>query len=412
MISRKDFDDELNEIYSKANGKPKFSEEKVLELCLKHKSLSSGKNWKKLACMLGFDESEGEKLRKWTLRQQKKLEIKLEDLSPAEEFAAEEASGTENTAEIFQKLYKEKTQIRDTFNAYRRELREDSRIDRMRDTIKETVALLNILPSYQYIPSVPSKSTSEAIMMLSDLHIGVNCNNFYNKYNIKIAKQRVDKYVEKVIKYCLANNVRRLTVLNLGDDIHGIIHTNARVQQETDAVTQTMVAAEIIAEALNKLTKAAPEVYYKSCSDNHSRMSPNKEESIQEESLGRFVDWMLQERLKDKSILFVEDNLDHSLGKFTLLNGKKVVFSHGHLDSRNQAFQNYIGATREFIDYILLSHWHNSQIKGFQGSKVFINGSVVGTEDYALSKRLFSDPEQLLLIFKDEDLIVQFISLK
>ena len=41
--------------------------------------------------MLGFDESEGEKLRKWTLRQQKKLEIKLEDLSPAEEFAAEEA---------------------------------------------------------------------------------------------------------------------------------------------------------------------------------------------------------------------------------------------------------------------------------------------------------------------------------
>ena len=82
-------------------------------------------------------------------------------------------------------MYKEKTQIRDTFNAYRRELREDSRIDRMRDTIKETVALLNILPSYQYIPSVPSKSTSEAIMMLSDLHIGVNCNNFYNKYNIK-----------------------------------------------------------------------------------------------------------------------------------------------------------------------------------------------------------------------------------
>ena len=112
----------------------------------------------------------------------------------------------------------------------------------------------------------------------------------------------------------------------MGDDIHGIIHTNARVQQETDAVTQTMVAAEIIAEALNKLTKAAPEVYYKSCSDNHSRMSPNKEESIQEESLSRFVDWMLQERLKDKSILFVEDNLDHSLGKFTLLNGKKVVF--------------------------------------------------------------------------------------
>ena len=39
--------------------------------------------------------------------------------------------------------------------------------------------------------------------------------------------------------------------------------------------------------------------------------------------------------------------------------------------------------------------------KAFNGFKIFVNGSIVGTEQYALSKRLFSIPEQKLLIFDE-----------
>ena len=44
----------------------------------------------------------------------------------------------------------------------------------------------------------------------------------------------------------------------------------------------------------------------------------------------------------------------------------------------------------EFIDYVLLAHFHSSATKSFQGSTLFINGSLVGTEDFAFGRRLFN----------------------
>ena len=67
-------------------------------------------------------------------------------------------------------------------------------------------------------------------------------------------------------------------MLNLGDMIQGIIHTNARMYVQYDAITQTMKAAELIANFLNVIQSAAPEITYRSCVDNHSRMFANKNE--------------------------------------------------------------------------------------------------------------------------------------
>lgn len=99
-----------------------------------------------------------------------------------------------------------------------------------------------------------------------------------------------------------------------------------------------MVASEILADALNVLQKAAPKVVYRSVVDNHSRLSPNKDESLESESMSKLIDWYLMERLKDSSIVWQCDNIDDTIGKFDLLNGKKVMFAHGHLDSASQAF--------------------------------------------------------------------------
>ena len=50
--------------------------------------------------------------------------------------------------------------------------------------------------------------------------------------------------------------------------------------------------------------------------------------------------------------------------------------------------------------------------KTFNGMKVYVTGSIIGTDPYAYGKRLFSDPEQKLLVF-DEDSVLDFdINLK
>ena len=185
--------------------------------------------------------------------------------------------------------------------------------------------------------------------------------------------------------------------------IAGTIHVNARIEQELNASDQTITAAELLAQVCNELTTVCPNVTYRSVVDNHARITPDKESHIEKENFNRVIDWYLKERLKNTRIIFKDDNLDIGLGKFTLKNGKKVMFSHGHQDNYNQIFQALVGASKEYVDIILIGHFHSAKMKTFQGCKVFINGSIVGTEQYALSKRLFGDPEQTLLIFTGKD---------
>jgi hypothetical protein len=191
----------------------------------------------------------------------------------------------------------------------------------------------------------------------------------------------------------------------MGDMIHGIIHTNARIEVGLVVTEQIMKAAELIAQALNRLQESAPEVIYRSVVDNHSRAMANKEEHIEKENFNKIIDWFVEERLKHTKIKFIHDNLDDGLGTFTLINGKTVVFAHGHQDSINNVFQNFIGATNKFVDFALLSHYHNEKVKAYQGLRVFVNGSIVGTEQYALSKRYFNKPSQKLLVFEGNDII-------
>ena len=135
--------------------------------------------------------------------------------------------------------------------------------------------------------------------MFSDLHLGVDCNNFYNKYNPEIAVKRVSRLVDRTIKYCKANDISRLTVINMGDMIHGIIHTNARIEAGLSVTEQIIKASEIISQALNRLQESASEVIYRSVVDNHARAMANKHEHIEKENFNKIIDWFVEERLKD-----------------------------------------------------------------------------------------------------------------
>ena len=148
-------------------------------------------------------------------------------------------------------------------------------------------------------------------------------------------------------------------------------------------------------------------IIYRSCTDNHSRMTQIAGDNIESENLSRLIDWYLEPRLQlsKAPIIFANDNIDISIGKFDLLNKKKIMFAHGHSDNVNKCVDNFIAATHEYIDYVLLAHYHNAKEKSYGSSKVFVNGSIVGTEQYAFGKRLFGIAEQKLLIFDKDNVI-------
>lgn len=402
-MTNKEFKD-----YLKSLKKDEFTKDEVYEIGKRYREVVD-KNWNWLAIELNW--SSGENLRTYVknkLAKEGKLNkrnnlVEQQENTIIEQTNASSSNSSDEIEEKLQILYKEQQKYRDIMSSYRRAMREDARLDTMRDAIKECVKELKDLKQYSYVRK--NRVDNEAVLLLSDLHIGVECDNFYNKYNKEVASMRLNKLVEDTIEYCHRNNVRRLDILCLGDLIHGVIHTSARLEVEMDVISQVMVASELIANALNKLQIAAPEIIYRSVTDNHSRIMANYKESIENENFYRLIDWYLMERLKNTNIIFEDDNIDIGLGKFDLLNGKKIMFAHGHQDSINTCFQNWIGTTRDFIDYMCLGHYHCSKQKEYQGVKVIVNGSIVGTEQYALSKRLFSKPSQTLLIFENDNLM-------
>lgn len=311
----------------------------------------------------------------------------------------------DKTEKLKSDLYKQEVKTRDVLNAYRKTLRNEARVESLKDLVEKSVKALPPLPSVETpkIVSMPGDA-AEAVMLLSDMHVGMQIDNFANTYNKDIARMRLMAYVDEVIDLCQANGVVRLNVCNLNDLIHGHIHVTARIEEEEDVISQIMLASEMLAEALNKLQAAAPEVIYRSVTDNHSRATPSFKEHIEKESLARLIDFYVEPRLAGSSIVFAKDNLDYDISKIVLLNGKTMICAHGHRDNINTIIQGYMGALRQYVDYVCVGHYHETKMKTFQGAKVFVNGCICGSDSYGQSKRLFGDPEQTLLIFKGRTL--------
>lgn len=368
------------------NSESILTRNQFLDIGIKHKSLPlTEKSWNTLAKDTKFPGN-GESYRHFVSYNQNKR--------------AEEKPFNRGEYET---EYKEATKIRDIYNSYRLDLRKDARWEEFKSAFISEVGKLK--PIQIKTKTQDLTNGKEAILPFSDLHLGPEFSNYFNSYNFDKANDRVNALVSSVISYCKLLNVTKLNFLNMGDLISGIIHPTIRLGQQYDVITTLMQAAEMVAEILVKLSENIPEVTYRSVIDNHSRLNANIAENLNEENMNRLIDWFVEERLKNTDIKFLHDNIDLQIGRFVLDNGKLVMFAHGDHEKKTSCFQDMVGLTHEFPDYILLAHYHNKAVHTFHGCKVIISGSIVGTDPYAFDHRLFGYPEQSLLVFNNDDLI-------
>lgn len=408
-ITKKEFDEFLNS-FNKEPGE--YTDEELYIIGSKYKLLpTTEKRWNELVQMLEPKDKNGniktgETFRIWLKGQQMakgELPKNVQLLSGQTIHDINFDEFSVKTEELKQDLYIQQVQTRDTWNAYRRTLRNTARVENFKDMIVDAIKMLPSLPEVTY--SDTDTTEAEAVLMLSDWHIGVVIENAFNSYNLSIARKRICKLADDVIEYCKKFKISKLNVLNLNDLIAGHIHVSGRLEQEIDVIEQVVRASELISELLIKLQAAAPELCYYSCTDNHSRTTANLKEHIEAESFTRLVDLYVETRIKDSNIKIVREQLDPSMGIIRFKNGKIGVYEHGHLGSVNNFFQDMVCYSGEKIDYGFIGHYHNEKVKTLHTFKLFVNGSLVGMDPYALSKRLFSKPAQSLIIFDKDNII-------
>lgn len=299
-------------------------------------------------------------------------------------------------------LQKERIKISDErvqTNAYIRQLAREETIKEIASKCAQEMNSKKLLeaPKELYI-----SGKNAAILQLSDIHYGLVVDNYWNKYNPDIAKNKISQLRDKVIQYCKFNDVSDLYITELGDAIAGRIHETIKYQSRFDVITQIMQISEIIAEMITDLSKHF-KIHYYCCLDNHSRLEPNKKAALDLESLARIIPWYLKERVGT----FIEIN-DNKYGEDIITfkcKGYNIAGCHGDKDSPIKVVDNLSMMTRENFDMVLTAHLHHFSADEKNQILVISNPSILSTDDYSKNLRLSSKSAQNLIIVSDENVM-------
>ena len=242
----------------------------------------------------------------------------------------------------------------------------------------------------------------KAILCIGDWHYGLEVDLFYNTYNTEIAVERITNLLNSVIIKIEEHNIDDLYIINLGDMISGRIHLPLRINNRIDTVQQTIEISEILSEFLSTLSQHT-HVNYISVSDNHSRVEPNKKESLNTESFARIIDWFLQERLSDnKNIDFIENTFSEDFAIFSVFD-HCIVAVHGDKDPQRGIVDRLNSYMQGHIDLLISAHRHHFTADENNFTEFYCNGSLIGQDQYSADLRLNSKPSQLLFICTPEN---------
>lgn len=291
-------------------------------------------------------------------------------------------------------LYMERIKLRDKNRELNKKLYQLSRFDNLKEIMIES---LSEVEPVIFNKTIKNNFTSdiEASLILSDIHYGISVDNQLNFYNTDVAKDRLFEIVSKTIDYCKIHNVNTLHIEILGDIVSGIINTSNRVEQEEDIMTQIINVSEVLTSCISKLEENIPNVKVYTVFGNHSRVMPNKKDSINRENLERLIYQYLKIRLPNTKIV-TSMNDDFLAIK---IKDKEILLCHGDKDNINNAVNNYVKLLNKKFDEIHMGHFHSFEWKDDNDTDITVNGSLVGTDDYAQSIRRSTKPTQVLRVY-------------
>ena len=310
----------------------------------------------------------------------------------------------ETLDEINEKLLeikKERVKVRDERNETNRQIRSLARIENIIDLLKESIYELSYeKPMLGKLNIKEESSGKDGILCLSDLHIGLETYNSVNEYNIDIAKERLKRVIEKVILHGNKSNIDKLHIILNGDLISAELHNSIKLSNAESLTKQIVLASEIVAECIYELSK-----HFYCCVQhnlgNHEAVDILKDDRSNKNNYSMLINEMLKLRLKDNyNVVFVNsmNNYEMTVSRIKNLN---VISAHGDQVILNKCSEQLEMATGVKPDLIILGHYHKPMMMSHYDTEIYVNGSLVSTDDYAYKKKLYNPPSQLLLIVDD-----------
>lgn len=295
-------------------------------------------------------------------------------------------------------LEKEKIKMRDERRILNTKVRQMARLEHLEEYLKEHVESLE--PIEATVTQHRNNNYKEAMVVLSDFHIGMIIDNKYTKYNKEIALDRLNKVKEEVYNKLKQEDIHKIHIVHLGDGMHGHIHTTARIESEQNVIEQLVYVSQMLESFIKTFVEEGYDVSFYSVAGNHSRAIPNKKDSLgTAESFERLITVFLGKTFEKYSNY---SQTDDEVGIIDLdIKGKTIALCHGDMDLSKDAITKLETLLDKRVDYLLTGHVHNAYYKEI-GKSVHIGvGSLCSLDSYAVSKRFSGRPSQLYLTFNE-----------
>ena len=298
-------------------------------------------------------------------------------------------------------LQKQQMKMRDQKREMTSKIRRLARLEHLEDYLKEVTEELE--PVSMPVKQQQDNNNSEAMVVISDWHLGAEHNGRFNKFNSDVARYRINKVKQKTFDKVKKEEIQTLHIANLGDMVHGIIHVSTKIQSEEDVIQQVITASEYLKDFIGTFLQEGIYVKYYNVIGNHGRVTPSKndvagiEENF-EKLILTILDTAFSQYLNYESI-GCQDGLIE-----TEIVGKKFILTHGNFDKNTNAAHRLPQLLGYVPDYIISGHIHHDTSKDFGRTMHIVNPSLIGADDYATSGRFGGRAGQKIITFDENDI--------
>ena len=298
-----------------------------------------------------------------------------------------------------EELKKERFRLSDERTEYNKKLRGDSRLEDRLDRIEKIIQEQGKEQFNNEIKhNIIENSDNDLLVILSDLHMGQTFDSFNGIYNSDIAKKRMFKYEEEIIRIAHLNNSQNCYISLQGDMISNSIHKSLAISNRENVIEQIILASELVSNFVYRMSTIFNKVIITSVSGNHSRLD-TKDDSLKDERLDDLVIWYLKSKVSHIKNIKINDNIDST---FAIMNirGKEYVNLHGDYDSfTKQGVANISMMIGHFPYAITFGHLHTCAMSEEGGVKLIRGGCFAGSgDDYTIQKRLVGSPTQMVCV--------------
>ena len=300
-------------------------------------------------------------------------------------------------------IYKERCRLQDIQREKRNDLRVEARFENLLEVVKDNIGFMPTYEIKDFKPINKNQDKKYAVLQLSDWHCGALVDNQFNYYNVDTMVDRAIKVRNNALEYCKLHNVTDLVIEINGDMVNGAIHVSSRVESEEGVIQQVITVTDVLAKLINSMKPYFNSIKIVTTLGNHGRLTPNKSDSITNENFEMLIPTMLRDKLSDVKII---DSKGLDFTKYEI-DGKIIMVSHGQNDSMTKVISDFSKMFKVVPNEVHLGHTHSYTDINDCDIKVTVNGSLIGSDDYAVTIRKVTTPSQNLIVYEKDRCIYE-----